>query len=310
MVVAPAHVGAAELSFDAFLADMGAKAVAQGVAPRSVDTAFAGLRVDPDVVALDRRQPEGRISFRTYRERVVNQARIDGARRRYAEHRALLKSIGGTFGVSPRVIVALWGIESSFGGFTGDYPVVRSLASLAYDGRRRELFSRELLAALHVLDRTPLQLRNMTGSWAGAMGQSQFLPSTYLDHAIDYDGDGWADIWASLPDVFASMANYLRSIGWNGEYRWGRQVTRTGGFVGLPTGRDDKRPLGYWAEAGVRRADGGALPVVDLPAGLIVTDDGAGPAYLVYGNFDVLMRWNRSTYFALSVGLLSDTIRT
>ncbi len=295
-------------SFAEFLAEMRLTALDQGVRAATVDRAFAGLSVANDVIALDRRQPEGRITFRTYRERVVSRARIDGAQSRFLQHRGLLEPIGSAFGVSPRVIVALWGIESSFGQVTGNHAVIRSLATLAYDGRRRELFSRELIAAMTVMERTPLGPGDLYGSWAGAMGQAQFMPSTYLDHAIDHDGNGWADIWHSQPDVFASMANYLRAIGWDARYRWGREVSRPGGFDGLPTGRDDKRALTYWEAAGVRQADGGPLPIAAIDAGLILTDDGAGPAYLVYDNFDVLMRWNRSTYFALSVGLLSDTI--
>ncbi|MFW5833565.1 MAG: lytic murein transglycosylase [Pseudomonadota bacterium] len=297
-------------TFAAFLAEMRDLALARGIANATIDAAFAGLGADSDVIALDRRQPEGRMTFRTYRDRVVSRARIDGARRNYAAHAALLEEIGAAFDVSPRILVALWGIESSFGRVTGNHAVVRSLATLAHDGRRRDLFTRELLAALEIIDRTPLQPADLFGSWAGAMGQAQFMPTTYLDHAIDLDGDGWADIWHSQPDVFASMANYLRNIGWNGAYRWGREVRRPGGFAGLPTGRDDKRPLEFWEAAGLRRADGGPLPMAPIDAGLILTDDGAGPAYLVYANFDVLMQWNRSTWFALSVGLLSDTIST
>lgn len=295
-------------TFGDFLATMRARALDEGVRPATVDGAFGGLTLADDVIALDRRQPEGRITFTTYRDRVVSRARIDGARVRYAEQASLLEPIGAAFGVSPRIIVALWGIESSFGQVTGNHEVVRSVASLAYDGRRRDLFSRELIAALVIMDRTPLGVADLYGSWAGAMGQAQFLPSTYLDHAIDHDGNGWADIWRSQPDVFASMANYLRAIGWDARYRWGREVSRPGGFDGLPVGRDDKRPLAFWEAAGVRQADGGPLPMAPIDAGLILTDDGAGPAYLVYDNFDVLMRWNRSTFFALSVGLLSDTI--
>lgn len=305
-IVGPAI--AATETFGAFLDRVRAEALTNGVRPRTVDAALANLRPAGDVIELDRRQPEGRLTFRTYRDRVVNQARIDGARRRYAEHAALLQDVGRRFGVQPRVLVALWGIESSFGQVTGDHSVVRSLATLAHDGRRRELFYQELLAALTLLDRTPLQPGQLRGSWAGAMGQAQFMPSTYLDHAVDLDGNGWADIWTSLPDVFGSMANYLRAIGWDDDYRWGREVTRPGGFADLPTGRDQKRPLAFWEAAGLRRADGGPLPLAPIDAGLVVTDEGQGPAFLVYENFDVLMTWNRSTYFALSVGLLSDRI--
>lgn len=299
--------GARAQSFADFLDAVRAVALSQGVSAASVDAAFADLQPNLRVVALDRRQPEARISFADYRRRVVDDARIRIGRERYAKHRGLLDPIGGAFGVQPQVLVALWGIESSFGEVTGDYPVVRSLATLAHDGRRRDLFTRELIAALLVLDRTPLTVASMQGSWAGAMGQAQFMPSTYLDHAVDRDADGWADIWTSQADVFASMANYLTSIGWRAGWRWGREVRRAGGFADLPQGRDDKRPLAFWAASGVRRTDGGPLPEADVDAGLVVTDDGAGPAFLVYSNFDVLMEWNRSTYFALSVGLLSDS---
>jgi membrane-bound lytic murein transglycosylase B len=296
----------AQTAFDAFLTDVAAEARAAGVAAATVRRGLADLEPDARVIDLDRRQPEGRLTFATYRARVVSRARIDTGRERARTHRALLTRMTERYGVSSRVLTAIWGIESSFGRVTGDFDIVRSLATLAYDGRRRELFTRELIAALAVLDRTPLRRAQLTGSWAGAMGQAQFLPSTYLDHAVDHDADGWADIWASQGDVFASMANYLATLGWRPGWRWGRPVSRPGGFDGLPTGRDDKRPLAFWEAAGVRRADGGPLPVADADAGLLVMDDGAGGAFLVYHNFDVLMRWNRSTYFALSVGLLSD----
>jgi membrane-bound lytic murein transglycosylase B len=296
----------ASAAFDAFLDEVARMARAQGIGATTIERAFAGLAPDPRVVALDRRQPEGRLSFAAYRERVVSPDRIATGRERSREHAGLLARTRRAYGVSDRVLVALWGIESSFGRITGDYEVVRSLATLAHDGRRRELFTGELLAALRILERTRLERAGLTGSWAGAMGQAQFLPSTYLDHAVDAGGDGFADIWASQGDVFASMANYLSTLGWREGWRWGRPVSRPGGFDGLPRGRDDKRPLDFWEAAGVRRADGGPLPVADAEAGLVVMDEGRGGAFLVYHNFDVLMRWNRSTYFALSVGLLSD----
>ncbi|MFP4360884.1 MAG: lytic transglycosylase domain-containing protein [Alphaproteobacteria bacterium] len=304
-VPVPAVVRAGE-GFAAFVDEVAARARAEGVAAATIERAFAGLTPDPEVVELDRRQPEGRLSFADYRARVVSRRRIATARARRREHAALLAQVRRAYGVSDRVLVAIWGIESSFGRVTGDYDIVRALATLAHDGRRRELFTRELLAALRILDRTPLDRDSLTGSWAGGMGQAQFLPSTYLGHAVDHDGDGFADIWQAQGDVFASMANYLATLGWREGWRWGRPVSRPGGFAGLPEGRDAKRPLTFWEAAGVRRADGGPLPVADADAGLLVMDDGAGGAFLVYDNFDVLMRWNRSTYFALSVGLLSD----
>ncbi len=294
-------------TFDEFIAQIRATARAHGVAGTTVDRALAGVKPDARVVELDRRQAAGGVSFATYRRRVLSSTRVGDGRERFAAHGPLLQSISDAFGVSPRIIVALWGIESSYGRVTGGFPVIRSLATLAYDGRRETLFTGELLAALRILDQTPLDAGDMLGSWAGAMGQAQFLPSTYLNHAVDYDGDGWADIWSSRQDVFASMANYLRAIGWRPGWRWGREVSHRDGFAGLSEGAEGRRHLTAWAEAGVRRADGGPLPVADGEAWLVMPDGRAGATFLVYDNFDVLRTWNRSTYFALSVGLLGDS---
>lgn len=293
--------------FAVFLEQVRAEALASGVRPATLARALDGLTPDDRVVALDRRQFGGGGSFAAYRRRVVSARRVRDGRERYRRYRDVLEPIGRAYGVQPRVLVALWGIESSYGRVTGDFPVVRSLATLAHDGRRRELFTRELLAALTVLDRTPLGADAMRGSWAGAMGQAQFLPTTYLDHAVDRDGDGWADIWTSQPDVFASMANYLRAIGWRATWRWGRRVSHPERFAGLPEGRETRLPLAEWSRLGVRRADGGPLPFADVDAALVLPDGAGGEAFLVYDNFHVLRTWNRSTYFALSVGLLSDS---
>lgn len=293
--------------FDTFLAGMRGAALARGTRPATVDRAFIGLTPNPRVIALDRRQAGGGGSFARYRERIVSPRRIRDGRERFRRHAALLGEIGQDFGVQPRVLLALWGIESSYGRVTGDFEVVRSLATLAHDGRRRELFTDELLAALTILDQTPLDVASMQGSWAGAMGQAQFLPTTYLNHAVDRDRNGWADIWSSQPDVFASMAGYLRSIGWREGWKWGRRVNHPSRFIGLPEGREERRPLAFWANAGVRRGDGGPLPIAETDAALVMPDGATGEAFLVYDNFHVLRTWNRSTYFALSVGLLSDS---
>jgi membrane-bound lytic murein transglycosylase B len=186
--------------------------------------------------------------------------------------------------------------------------VIAALATLAYDGRRADFFRRELLNALRIVDEGNVEADAMFGSWAGAMGQSQFMPSSYVNNAIDYDGDGRRDIWNSLPDVFASIANYLARAGWNDRYTWGREVAVPATLDGRLDGLEVTRPLPDWQAIGVRRADGAALPVVALDASLLRTDDGLGPAYLVYGNFRVLMAWNRSTYFGLTVGQLADLI--
>jgi membrane-bound lytic murein transglycosylase B len=294
--------------FPVWLDGVREEALAQGISPGTLDRAFAGLEPIARVIELDRRQLEGRITYQEYRDRLLSKDRIDQGRRLMREHRALLEQIAAKYGVQPRFIVALWGIETNYGAITGGYPVIAALATLAYDGRRADFFRRELLNALRIVDDGNVEVDAMFGSWAGAMGQSQFMPSSYVNNAIDYDGDGRRDIWNSLPDVFASIANYLARAGWNDRYTWGREVAVPATIDGGLDGLEVTRPLPDWQAIGVRRADGAALPVVALDASLLRTDDGLGPAYLVYGNFRVLMAWNRSTYFGLTVGQLSDLI--
>ena len=297
----------AATGFAAWLDGLRGEARSKGISDSTLDQALAGVEPIPRVIELDQRQPEGRMTFVEYKGKVISDARIAQGRRLLAEHRSLLREVEARYGVPAEVIVALWGIESSFGEFKGRFPVVASLATLAYDGRRSSFFRGELLNALQILEAGDIEPDAMFGSWAGAMGQSQFMPSTYLGYAVDGNGDGRRDIWGTKADIFASMANYLSKMGWNREYIWGREV-RAGKAVST-TGLDEKRPLATWQVKGVRKLDGGALPAVAIDASLLKMDDGRGPSYLVYDNFRVLMRWNRSTYFATSVGLLADAIR-
>jgi membrane-bound lytic murein transglycosylase B len=235
-----------------------------------------------------------------------------------------LLKIGRTFGVQPRFIVALWGIESSFGRHKGGYPVVQALATLAHDGRRSAYFRKELFNALAILDEGHILVADMTGSWAGAMGQNQFMPSSFLSYAVDYDGDGRRDIWKSEVDVFASTANYLARSGWRDDQTWGRQVKLPEALKATIAGLMPKDPpkgcralrrltvqkrLGEWQKLGVRRLDGRDLPRRELPASLVFPDGAEGPAFLVYNNFRVALKWNCSILFATAVGLLADRIR-
>ncbi|HET6519421.1 MAG TPA: lytic murein transglycosylase [Geminicoccaceae bacterium] len=296
--------------FAAWLEDFRDDALARGIRRETLDRALADVAPIPRVVELDRNQPERRFTFEEYRQRVLTPARIDQGRERFRRHRELLERVSAEYGVPPQVIVALWGIESSYGQSTGGYPVIASLATLAFDGRRAEFFRGELLNALTILDRGEIAPQDMTGSWAGAMGQSQFMPSSYLRSAVDFDGDGRRDIWTSLPDVFASMANYLARAGWERGYIWGRRVQAPGDLPAAAVGLEVRKPLPEWRRLGVRRADGGALPAADIPASLVRPDGADGArAYLAYHNFRVLLNWNRSTYFALAVGELADLIR-
>lgn len=294
--------------FGAWLEELRREAAAQGISQRILDAALTGVQPIPRVIELDRRQPERTITFAQYVERVVPQSRVDRARRLYAEHKALLDQVGAKYGVQPRFIVALWGIETDFGRNTGSYKVVDALATLAHDGRRSAYFREELLKALRILDEGHIEPERMKGSWAGAMGQSQFMPSSFLNYAQDFNGDGSKDIWTSLPDVFASAANYLSTVGWNPNQTWGREVRLPRGFDAAHAGLETRKKLAEWQRLGVRNTGGGDLPAVDIEASLVLPDGPGGRAFLVYDNYRTIMRWNRSTYFATSVGLLADRI--
>lgn len=300
----------AEQSFAGWLDELRREARAAGVSSGILDAALRDVRLIDDVVEADRRQPERRITFAEYRRRVVSADRIRDGRDLLARHRDLLARVEDRFGVPSEVMVALWGIESNFGQRQGSYPVISALATLAYEGRRAAFFRRELLSALKILDADHIEPAAMRGSWAGAMGQNQFMPSTFLGYAVDFDGDGRRDIWRSLPDVFGSMANYLSRSGWDPRYIWGREVEATRGIDKDLVGLDHKAELARWQARGVRLPSGEPLPEAPIQASLLRMDDGAGPSYLVYGNFRALMAWNRSTYFGVSVGLLSDAIKS
>jgi membrane-bound lytic murein transglycosylase B len=296
-----------EIDFATWLDGVRSEALGLGIKPATLDHALGGLQPIPRVLELDQKQPERTISFAAYIERVVNPARIATAREQLVENRAVLTAIGAKYGVQPRFIVALWGIESDFGKLTGGFPVVASLATLAYDGRRSAFFRGELMNALKIIDHGDITPEAMLGSWAGAMGQSQFMPSSYLSYAVDYQGDGRRDIWHSREDVFASIANYLSRVGWHGDQNWGRTVRLPSGFDRTIAGT--KKPLEAWRKLGVRRADGGELPAGhDLDAALVLPGGDDGPAVLAYDNFRTILKWNNSTFFASAVGYLADSM--
>lgn len=305
-VVLCAPGAAADDSFDLWLADLRAEALAAGVGEAALDAALREAKPLPRVLELDRRQPETRMTAREYLDLVAPDSRVEAARVRLARHRPTLDAIAERYGVQPRFIVALWGIESDFGRRTGSFGVVPALATLAWDGRRSAFFRGELLAALRILDEGHIAAGDMLGSWAGAMGQCQFMPSSFLAYAVDRDGDGRRDIWGTLDDVFASIANYLAHADWRGDQTWGRGVRLPPGFDGRLIGLDVVKPIGDWQALGVRRPDGTDLPTRSLPASLVRPDGEGGDAWLVYDNFRATLRWNRSTYFALAVGQLAD----
>ena len=295
--------------FQIWLGKLRVEAEGKGISQSVLDEALAGIQPIPRVIELDRRQPEFTLTFTQYRDRVVPQSRIKKGRVKYQENRDLLEEIGGKIGVQPRFIVALWGIETDFGRVTGGFKVIPALATLAHDGRRSAFFRKELLNALQILHEGHIAPKEMMGSWAGAMGQSQFMPSSFLAHAVDYDGDGRRDIWTTRPDVFASAANYLAKSGWRADQTWGREVKLPRDFDFALADLKVRKPIGGWQALGVRQPDGGDLPTRQLSASIVLPEKGKmSPAYLVYSNYRTTLRWNRSTYFALAVGLLSDGI--
>ncbi len=297
-----------EAKFEKWVKAFKSEALEKGISSSLANRAFDGISPIPRIIELDRKQPEGRMTFGEYRKKIVSQIRIQRGREMMAQHRDLLNQIGQHYGVQPRFIVALWGIETNYGKNTGGYSVVNALATLAFDGRRSQYFRTELLNALKILQDDHISLELMKGSWAGAMGQCQFMPSSFLRLAVDYDGDGRKDIWKTPADVFASAANYLSQSGWRGNQTWGRQAQLPGGFNNKDASLKIKKSLNTWQKFGVRRSNGKNLPLVDMQGSIVLPDGKGGPAFLVYENFRVIMKWNRSTYFATSVGLLADAL--
>ena len=305
-VVRPLPVAAE--SFDTWLAGLRDEAARQGIRSETLDAALNGVKPISRVIELDRHQPESRETFAQYMAKRVSRGLVDEGRRALRDNRVLLTEIGEKFGVQPRFIVALWGLETGFGTYTGGFPVIHALATLAHDGRRGAYFRGELLNALKIIDEGHIAAKEMSGSWAGAMGQSQFMPSTFVSFAVDYDGDGRRDIWGTLDDVFASAANYLAKLGWRDDQTWGREVRLPEDFDPVLVGHGVLKPLGEWQALGVRRADGTDLPTRQLMASVIQPGGADGPSYVVYDNYRRIRKWNRSDYFAMSVGRLSDLI--
>ncbi len=303
-----ASARAPDADFQIWLAGLRAEASTKGISQATLDAALSGLAPLSRVIELDRKQPEFTLSFSQYMSRVVPAARIRKGRLKLEENKAQLQRIGRRFGVQPRFIVAFWGIETDFGRHAGGFSVIRALATLAFDGRRSRFFRRQLIHALHILEEGHITPRLMKGSWAGAMGQFQFMPSSFRSFAVDGDGDGRKDIWNNKADAFASAANYLARSGWKGDQTWGRAVRLPADFDTRLAGLKIRKPLGEWQKLGLRRAGGGDLPKRQLNASLVLAGGPGGPAYLAYNNYRVTLKWNRSTFFALAVGTLAERV--
>jgi membrane-bound lytic murein transglycosylase B len=309
LLFASAFAGpAAADPFADWLSGLRKQAAAEGVSKPTLDAALNNLQPLPDVLDKDKNQPEFTLTFAQYLPKVVTDDRVTQGRSLMTQYAAILAKVSAEFGVQPRFIVALWAVESDYGKYTGGYSEIGALATLAYGSGRKDFFRKELLDALRIIDQGNISAPAMTGSWAGAMGQCQFMPSSFRRYAVDFDRDGRRDIWGSQADVFASIANYLASFHWRPEETWGREVRLPAKFDARLIDLKSEKPLATWQKLGVRDADGGDLPVATLTASLVAPDGPSGPAYLVYGNYKIVMRWNRSTYFATSVGLLADRL--
>jgi membrane-bound lytic murein transglycosylase B len=302
-----------------WLAQLRKDALARGITEKTVESALTGIELQPVVVERDRTQAERTQTIDQYLKRRVDRKTVATGREMTKRHAALLAKIAAHYGVPASVIVSVWGLESNFGRFTGVRPTVASLATLAYDNRRAAMFRDELFNALLILDRGDIEADKMKGSWAGAMGQPQFMPSSYLKYAEDYDQDGKRDIWESEADVFASVANYLKRHGWVPGARWGRAVSISAGAMekigeaaplrtaGCEAVRQmtEALPLPRWSALGVRTAQKQALPVSDMTASLVRA---GARNFLVYDNYLVLLQYNCAHLYALAVGLLADSL--
>lgn len=299
----------ADEDFDIWLRELAQEAVDKGISVPTIEQALSGIQPIEQVLRLDRKQPESTITFAQYRQNVVTPDRVKKGKELYNKNRALLDKISNEYGVPAPYIIALWGIETGYGENTGNFNVIPALVTLAYDGRRSGYFKGELINALKILDEGHIKLSEMKGSWAGAMGQNQFMPSSFLSFAADGDGDGKRDIWKSLPDVFASSAKYLSENGWRPDQKWGREVSLPQSISEEYTGLEQPYPVNEWKKMGVFLASGQPIPTTErMKAAIILPDGESGPAFLVYDNYRVIMKWNKSLYFATCVGLLADRI--
>lgn len=295
--------------FDMWKTQFRSRALSAGIPASVADPALNSAGFLPDVIALDRRQTEFTRTLEDYLGIAVSPERLAGGRAALARHGATLRAIESRFGVEPEVITAIWGLESRYGTQRGDIPVISALATLAYDGRRGAFFESQLLAALRILQRGDTSVANLRGSWAGAMGHTQFIPTTYQEYAVDFTGNGRRDIWAEDPaDALASAANYLARMGWQRGRPWGVEVRLPDGFNTGLAGRSTTRAVSEWMSLGIRDMDGRTVPDHG-PASLLLPDSQRGPAFLIFRNFSVLLRYNNSEFYVIGIGHLSDRLK-
>lgn len=302
----------AQGNFQTFLAGVRNDARKAGVSAATLDRAFAGIQPNQRVIELDRKQPEFTMTWAQYRARVISDQRIAEGKLMVRANAVLLQSIKARYGVDPRVIIGIWGLESNYGTKTGGFHVIEAVATLAWEGRRAAFFRAELMAALKILEAGDITVARMTGSYAGAMGQPQFMPTSFVRLAVDFDGDGKRDIWNSKADALGSIANYLQKSGWKDGETWGQEILLPANFPVASAGRDNRKPVSEWLAMGVRPVGGQggnqARARNDAPAAVIAPDGAAGQAFLVFANFTAIRRYNPSDFYAAAVGLIGDQV--
>lgn len=304
----PAMRAVPNAGFDAWVAGFKARAQRAGISATTTDAGFRGAGFLPGVVEKDRNQTEFTRSLQDYLAIAASDDRVSKGRAALQRHGATLAAIEARFGVEAHVVTAVWGLESFYGDRRGSVPVISALATLAYDGRRGEFFEAQLIAALRILQNGDVTAAGMTGSWAGAMGHTQFIPTSYLAYAVDFRGDGQRDIWSDDPtDALASTAAYLAKSGWTRGQPWGVEVRVPTGFDTGQTGRGTTRSTADWAGQGVRTIGGGSPPNQG-PASILMPAGAAGPAFMVFRNFTVITRYNNAESYVIGVGHLSDRI--
>lgn len=297
---------AQEQSFEDWVTELRAEAAALGISESTL-AALDDLEAPlPRVLELDSSQPEFVQTFTRYLGLRVTPRQVERGQQLLNQHAVLLEEVRQRYGVQPQYLAAFWAIESNFGSNTGGFSVLQALATLAYDPRRADFFRTQMLTALQIIDEGHISAADMSGSWAGAMGQLQFMPSVFNLHGVDGDGDGRIDIWNSLPDIFHSAANFLSKSGWKGDERWGREVLLPEDFDFSLAGTDTRKPLQEWRDIGLLQTSGAPIPVADMRASVVIPAGAGGPAFLTYDNFRVTRVYNTPIFYALTVGHLAD----
>ena len=307
-VISSSKASGPAASFQQCISELQDRALLSGVSQNVVTEVLGKARYREKIISLDRNQPEFVQTFTDYFTKRVTPWRLQKGQQMLAKHRDFLAKLTRQYGVPGTYLLAFWGLETNFGSYKGTSPVIDSLATLACDQRRSGYFSSELIQALLLLERETLQVNDMVGSWAGAMGQTQFMPSAYMKYAQDGDHDGQINLWSSEQDALASAANFLQHLGWQSGYKWGREVSLPEGFDYQLAGKDNSQSLSFWARQGITQTDGSALGAGELQGALLIPAGHQGPVFLAYQNFDVILGWNNSEYYAIAVGHLADRI--